>query len=255
MMANMLKVIAVCNQKGGVGKTTSTHNIAAARAEAGECVLVVDLDPQGALTLAMGINPAELGHTVYDAIVTTLPLEAVLLSPHPGLDLVPATIDLAGAEVELLNEIGREHILRGKLAPLLSRYDRVFIDCPPSLGLLTINALTAADGVLIPVQCQYLAFRGMQLLLKTVEKVQQRANPALAIAGLLPTLFDARTTHAREVLEELRSTYPKVIIDVPIKMRVGLSDATVAGQSILEFDGRSDVAQAYRRVGEVIASA
>ncbi len=246
-------VIAIANQKGGVGKTTTTLNLAAARAEAGERVLVVDLDPQGALTIALGFNPATLRQTAYDALVTSVQLADVLLSPKDRIDLAPATIDLAGAEVELLNEIGREHILRGKLEPLRSAYDWIFVDCPPSLGLLTINALSAADGVLIPVQCQYLSFRGMQLLLRTIEKVQARANPGLRVVGLLPTMYDARTAHGREVLEELRQTYPNLLIDEPIRHRVGLADAIVAGQSIFEYDGRSDAAQAYRRVAEVIA--
>ena len=248
----MSRVLTIANQKGGVGKTTTTRNLAAAWAERGKHVLVVDLDPQGALTLSLGINPAQLRQTVYDAMVSSVPLADVVRSPYGEIDLAPATIDLAGAEVELLNEIGREHILRGKLDPIRDHYDMILIDCPPSLGLLTINALAAADEVLIPVQCQYLSFRGMQLLLRTIEKVQTRANPKLKIAGLLPTLYDARTIHAREVLEELRATYPQFLIDVPIRYRVGLADAVVAGQSILEFDGRSDAAAAYRRVAEVI---
>jgi chromosome partitioning protein len=249
----MARVIAIASQKGGVGKTTSTINIAAARAEIGERVLVVDMDPQGALTTGMGINPAQLTNTIYDTLVSPMALSSIVCSPKPNIDLAPATIDLAGAEVELLNEIGREHILRGKIEPMRDRYDWVFIDCPPSLGLLTINALTAADGVLIPVQCQYLSFRGMQLLLKTIDKVKQRANPALTVVGLLPTIFDARTAHGREVLAELQTTYPDLIIDEPIRHRVALADAIVAGKSILEYEGRSDTAQAYRRVAEVIA--
>jgi chromosome partitioning protein len=248
----MSRVLAIANQKGGVGKTTTTRNLAAAWAERGKRVLVVDFDPQGALTLSFGVNPAQLQQTVYDAMVSALPLADIVRSARGTVDLAPATIDLAGAEVELLNEIGREHILRGKLNPMRERYELILIDCPPSLGLLTINALAAADEVLIPVQCQYLSFRGMQLLLRTIEKVQVRANPKLKVAGLLPTLYDARTLHAREVLEELRATYPQLLIDVPIRYRVGLADAVVAGQSIIEFDGRSDAATAYRQVAEVI---
>lgn len=188
-------------------------------------------------------------------LISPAPLDNIILSTKPAIDLVPATIDLSGAEVELLNEIGREHILRDKLVPLQDRYDFVFIDCPPSLGLLTINALTAADCALIPVQCQYLSFRGMQLLLRTIAKVQQRSNPKLIILGLLPTFYDIRTTHAKEVLEELRSSYSNLLIDLPIPYRVGLADATVGGQSILEFDSRSDTAEIFRKLAEVIAHA
>ncbi len=246
------KVVAIANQKGGVGKTTTTINLAAALALADRRVLVIDFDPQGALTLAMGINPAHLRRTIYDVLVTPEPLSSIVIQPKVGVDLAPATIDLSGAEVELLNEIGREHVLRGKIAPLRDEYDLVLIDCPPNLGLLTINALSAADGLLIPVQCQYLSFRGMQLLLQMVTKVQQRANPNLAITGILPTLYDTRTAHSREVLEELRATYRELLIDVPIRTRVALADAAAHGKSIFEFDGSSDVADAYRRVAEVI---
>jgi len=249
----MGKVTAIANQKGGVGKTTTALNVAGALAEKGRRVLLVDLDSQGALTTACGINPAQLQRTIYDVLITSsLALAEVILSPKPRIGLAPANIDLAGAEVELLNEIGREHLLRGKLTPCRDDYDFIFIDCPPSLGLLTINALSAADNVLVPVQCQYLSFRGMQLLLRTIEKVQQRSNPQLRILGILPTLYDARTTHAREVLEELRETHRDLLIDIPIRYRIGLADAVVAGQSILEFDGRSDTAQAFRDVAEVI---
>ncbi len=246
------RVVAIANQKGGVGKTTTTINLAAALALADRRVLVIDLDPQGALTLAMGVDPVHLRRTIYDVLVTPEPLSSIVIRPKTGIDLAPATIDLSGAEVELLNEIGREHVLRGKIAPLRDAYDLVLIDCPPNLGLLTINALSAADGLLIPVQCQYLSFRGMQLLLQMVTKVQQRANPNLAIAGILPTLYDTRTAHSREVLEELRATYRELLIDVPIRIRVALADATAHGKSIFEFDGSSDVADAYRRVAEVI---
>jgi len=236
-----------------VGKTTTTLNVAGALAEKGRRVLLVDMDPQGALTTACGINPAQLRQSLYDVlIIPSLAISEVILSPKSHIGLAPANIDLAGAEVELLSEIGCEHLLKGKLTPCRDDYDFILIDCPPSLGLLTINALSAADNVLVPVQCQYLSFRGMQLLLRTIEKVQQRSNPQLKILGLLPTLYDARTTHGREVLAELREAHRDLLIDIPIRYRVGLADAVVAGQSILEFDGRSDTAQAFREVAEVI---
>ncbi len=249
----MGRIIAVANQKGGVGKTTTTVNLAAALAARDRRVLLVDFDPQGALTICLGVNPLDLGKTIYEALIdANLDVSQVLLSPKPGIDLAPATLDLAGAEIELLSELGREHILKDKLAPLRDTYDYILIDCPPSLGLLTLNALTASDQVLVPVQCQYLSFRGMQLLLRTIEKVQRRSNPRLGILGLLPTFFDLRTAHAREVLTELRETYPEMLIDIPIRYRVGLADAAVGGQSILEYDRRSDAAASYRQLAEVV---
>ena len=252
----MGKTIAIANQKGGVGKSTTALNLAVALAEQGKQVLLVDLDPQGSLTISAGLNPLHIEHTIYDVLINpALSLTDVVVSAKPGVDLAPATIDLAGAEVELLNEIGREQVLKGKLTPRMPHYDFVIIDCPPSLGLLTINALTAADKVLIPIMCHYLAFRGMQLLFRTIEKVQQRSNPNLEILGLLPTFFDARTTHSKEVLDELRATYKDQLIDLPIRYRVGLADAVVGGQSILEFNSRADAALTFRKLAEVIANA
>jgi chromosome partitioning protein len=249
----MGKIIAVANQKGGVAKTTTTRNVAAALVETGKKVLLLDFDPQGALTISLGVNLPKLTNTIYNALIdSSTPLAQVIVSPKPGIDLAPANIDLSGAEVDLLNEIGRERILKEIVEPVQGHYDYIFIDCPPSLGLLTINALTAADNVLIPVQCQYLAFRGMQALLRTIEKVRSRSNPQLRIVGLLPTLFDARTTHSKEVLEELRVTYRKTLIDIPIRYRVGLADAMVSGQSILDLDSKSDMANAFREIAEVI---
>ncbi|MGI0034858.1 MAG: ParA family protein [Nitrososphaera sp.] len=249
----MGKTIAVANQKGGVGKTTTTRNVAAALVERGKKLFLIDFDPQGALTISLGVNSSKLTKTIYDALInSSTPLDQVILSPKTGIDLAPANIDLSGAEVDLLNEIGRERILKEIIEPVQGRYDYIFIDCPPSLGLLTINALTAANGVFIPVQCQYLAFRGMQSLLRTIEKVRSRSNPQLRILGLLPTLFDARTTHSKEVLEELRVTYRKTLIDIPIRYRVGLADAMVNGQSILDLDNRSDIANIFREIAEVI---
>jgi len=251
----MTRTIAVASQKGGVGKTTSTINLAAAFAELGYRVLLIDFDPQAALTLGMGINHQNLGKSVYEALTSPVQLSAAIKEVRPYVNLLPATIDLAGAEADLMGEMGREHVLRRKLEPIKDEYDWILIDCPPSLGLLTINALTAADGVLIPVQTQYLAFRGMQLLLQLVKKIQQFANPNLKVAGLLPTMFDARIIHDREVLDEIRATYPDWLIDIPIKRRSAVADAIVANQSILEFRTNSDVAKSYREVAEVLANA
>lgn len=250
----MTRTIAVASQKGGVGKTTTTINLAAAFAEMRCRVLLIDFDPQAALTMGMGVSLPNLRDSIYEALTTSLPLSAVIREVRPYVNLLPATIDLAGAEADLMSEMGREHVLRRKLELIKDDYDWVLIDCPPSLGLLTINALTAADGVLIPVQTQYLAFRGMQLLLQLVKKIQQLANPNLRVAGLLPTMFDVRVTHDKEVLEEMRATYPEWLIDIPIKRRSAVADAIVAGQSILEFRGTSDVSQSYRKVAEVLTN-
>jgi chromosome partitioning protein len=252
-----LRTIAFANQKGGVGKTTTTLNVGAALKERGEQVLILDFDPQGSLTLGLGHNPYDLKATIYDVLIGNNQIEDVILSTSTGASLIPANIDLSGAEVELLNEIGREHILRDALAPLQDRYKFLLIDCPPSLGLLTVNALTAADEVIIPVQTQYFSFRGMQLLFGTIEKIKQRSNPALQVLGVLPNIYDSRNRHNKEVLEELRSTYSPngLLIDIVIPNRVALQDSPVGGQSILEFDGDSDVAKAFRSLAEVILHA
>ncbi len=247
----MARVIAIANQKGGTGKTTTTINLGAALGEMNKRILLVDLDPQGTLSIGVGLNPDNLDETLYTIMLDpNIKTSQVVLHPKPSLDVVPSNIDLSGAEVELLNEIGRERILKEKLAQVQSDYDFILIDCPPSLGLLTINALTAADEVLIPVQCQYYALRVMQLLLRTVEKVRARSNPTLRILGLLPTMYDMRTTHSKEVLAELKERYNNLVIDIPIKVRVALADAPVGGQTILEFDPKSESSMAYRKVAE-----
>jgi len=251
----MPKVYAVANQKGGVAKTTSTRNIGAAFAAMGKKVLLIDLDPQGHLTLSFGVDPLKLEQHTYHLMIDDEVTIASILVYHQasGTGLVPTNLDLSGAEIELLvDPMGNNVVLKSKIAPIRDKVDYILIDCPPSLGLLTINALTAADGVIIPVQTQYLAYHGLQLLRKTIAKVQKRANPDLKIAAMIPTLYDSRARHDNEVLGELRTNYPKELIDIPVPRRTALADATVAAQSIDEYDGSSDGARAYRQIAEVL---
>lgn len=244
----MAKIIALSNQKGGVGKTTTAINLGAALLERKHKVLLVDLDPQGALTAGLGLNPDSLDKSIYDVLRSPASAASIIVKTESGCDLVPSNIDLAAAEVELVSEPGREHFLREKLGPAASRYDYILIDCQPSLGLLTLNALSAASSVLIPVQTQYFAFRGMELLFQTIEKVKARINTGLVIAGILPTLYDSRTTHAREVLDELRRAYPQLVLNTVIPNTVKLADSTMAGESILKFTPNSPATDAYREL-------
>lgn len=249
----MARVIAFAQQKGGVGKTTSAINLAAALQERGRRVLLVDLDPQGALSAGLGLNPLALERTVYNVLRQgALSLAAVVQSTEDGFHLVPANIDLAAAEIELVSEPGREYFLKEKLRAVQDQYDYVLIDCQPSLGLLTLNALSAADGAILPVQTEYFALRGMDLLFDTVRKVQARINPSLRIIGILPTMYDSRTLHAREVLEELRRTYPELLLKTIIPKTVKLPDSTIAGQSILKFQPAAPAADAYRELAKEV---
>jgi chromosome partitioning protein len=240
-------IISVSNQKGGVGKTTSVYALGAALAQAGQRVLLVDLDPQSSLTISAGFEPQDLEKSVYDALVRGE--SPSIQKINERLHLVPSNIDLSAAEMELINEFGRERVLSDVLKPHVSTYDSVIIDCPPSLGLLTINALTAADGVLIPVNSEYLAMRGLQLLLNTVKRVQDRLNPKLKILGVLPTMFDSRTLHAKEIISELTERYgDQVQIFDPVRRSVRFAEAPIVGQSILDYAKDTEGALAYREL-------
>jgi chromosome partitioning protein len=243
-------VLAMCNQKGGVGKTTTTINLGAALAEYGRSVLLVDFDPQGALSVGLGFQPGQFERTVYDLLLERDVMAADVVRPTriPGLDLLPSNIDLSGAEVELVMEVGREQTLRRALVPLLPAYDVVLLDCQPSLGLLTINALAAADGVVIPLECEYFALRGVALLTNTMEKVRARINPRLQLVGVLPTMYDARTVHGREVLKTLVGGFGDKVFHTVINRTVRFPETTVAGEPITTYAPSSAGAMAYRQM-------
>lgn len=239
-------VTAVVNQKGGVGKTTTTFNLGVALHRLGSRVLLVDLDPQAALTVSAGISLPHLTVSIYQVLLDEkLDPVPIIQTVTSGVDVLPSTIDLAAAEVELVNMTLRELVLRDVLTKLRPRYDHILIDCPPSLGLLTVNALAAADQVIIPLQCEFLATRGLTLLLRTLSKIQSRLNRDLRIAGILPTMFDSRTTHANEVLGELRANFPGQVFDVVIKNTVRLKESPAAGLSLLDYEPSHEVARAY----------
>lgn len=249
------RIVAVANQKGGVGKTTTSINLSAALAEYGRRVLLVDFDPQGALSVGLGINPLGLDRTVLDLLLGQARLDDVLLKTSiPGLDLLPSNIDLSGAELALANEVAREQTLARVLADAVPDYDFIIIDCQPSLGLLTVNALTAADSVLIPLQCEYFALRGVGLLSDIIAKVRDRLNPRLQIEGIVGTMHDPRTTHSREVLERIESAFGEKVFRTTIGRTVKFPDASVAGQPITAFAASSTGAQAYRQLAREVLS-
>ena len=250
------RVIAMVNQKGGVGKTTSTVNLGAALAEYGQRVLLVDFDPQGALSVALGVPAHELDRTVYNLLMDDdcTAADVIVATRVPGLDLIPSNIDLSAAEVALVNEVAREHALARALAGVIDDYDFIFIDCQPSLGLLTINALTAANGVIIPLECEYFALRGVKLLTDTVTKVQGRLNPRLELIGVLATMYDARTLHTREVLERVVDAFGDQTFHTVISRTIKFPDATVAGEPITVFAPSSAAAEAYRQLARVLLS-
>jgi chromosome partitioning protein len=250
------KVLAVCNQKGGVGKTTSTINLGAALAECGRKVLLVDFDPQGALSVGLGIQPHELEQTVYNVIMErSVNITDVIRETRvENVDLLPSNIDLSAAEVQLVAEVGREHTLLRVLRPVMDVYDYVLVDCQPSLGLLTVNALTAADGVLIPLECEFFSLRGVALLIDTIEKVQERLNPNLGITGILATMFDPRTLHSKEVMARVVEAFGDTVFDTVINRTVRFPETTVAGEPITSWAPKSSGALAYRSLArEVIA--
>jgi chromosome partitioning protein len=250
------RVVALCNQKGGVGKTTSTINLGAALTEYGRRVLLVDFDPQGALSVGLGIQPHQLDRTIYDVLMeSSVSVDDVLLKTNvPGLDLVPSNIDLSAAEVQLVNEVAREQTLARALAPALPDYDLVLIDCQPSLGLLTVNALTAADGVVIPLECEFFSLRGVALLIDTIEKVRERLNPRLHIEGILATMYDARTVHGREVFARVVEAFGDTVFDTVITRTVRFPETTVAGEPITTWAPSSSGAKQYRALAkEVLA--
>ena len=248
--AAMASVIAFANQKGGGAKTTSTLNLAVAISEQRKRVLTVDLDPQGNLTMSQGLNPDTIERSMYDVLVHRLPLEQVI---HKGeIDLAVSSIDLAGAELALSSMIGRERALERALLPVRSEYDYVLIDTPPSLGLLTINALVASDGVIVPVQCEYLSLRGLVQLENTLSMIRENLNPNVAIQGILPTMFDGRTLHAREAVEILQENFGDLVFKTKIRKTVRYAEAPVKGLSILKYEPHGSAAEAYRELAKEV---
>jgi chromosome partitioning protein len=250
------RIVALCNQKGGVGKTTSTINLGAALTEYGRRVLLVDFDPQGALSVGLGVQPHQLDRTIYNVLMeSSVTVDDVLLKTNvPGMDLVPSNIDLSAAEVQLVGEVAREQTLSRVLAPAIPDYDFVLIDCQPSLGLLTVNALTAADTVVIPLECEFFSLRGVALLIDTIDKVRERLNPRLQLEGILATMYDARTVHGREVFARVVEAFGDIVFDTVITRTVRFPETTVAGEPITTWAPSSGGAQQYRALAkEVLA--
>ena len=240
------KVLAIINQKGGVGKSTTAINLSAALGEMGKQVLLIDLDPQGNSSSGLGIEKSQVEHCVYDVLLNQTPVEDVIIPDVcEGLDIIPATINLAGAEVELVSEMARENRLKDAVGSLRGKYDFIFVDCPPSLGLLTVNALVAADKLLIPIQCEFYALEGVTKLLDSMKRVKSLLNPSLDIYGVLLTMYDGRTTLSRQVVDEVRSYFGKTVFDTLIPRTVKLSEAPSYGLPITQYDPTGKGAQSY----------
>ena len=252
----MARIISVANQKGGVGKTTTTVNLGSSLAYMGQKVLLVDMDAQGNATSGLGVRKPDVEQDIYDVLVNEVPIvDAILPSSRENLDIVPATLQLAGAEIELTSMMARESRLKGALSELENHYDFILIDCPPSLGHLTINAFTASDSILIPVQCEYYALEGLSQLLNTVRLVQKHFNPTLEIEGVLLTMYDARTNLGAEVVEEVRRYFQEIVYETIIPRNIRLSEAPSHGLSIVDYDIRSKGAEVYQELAkEVLAS-
>jgi chromosome partitioning protein len=246
----MGRVISFANQKGGVAKTTTTLNLGVAFAEQGLNVLLVDLDPQGNLTMSQGLNPDSIERSMFDVLVHRLPLQEVI--HHAEVDLAVSSIDLAGAELALSSMIGRERALEKALAEVKGAYDYVLIDTPPSLGLLTINALVASNGVIVPVQCEYLSLRGLVQLENTLTMIRENLNPHGEIEGILPTMYDKRTLHSREAVEILQENFGDLVYDTKIRKTVRYAEAPVKGTSVLKYEPSGSAAEAYRRLAKEV---
>src|SRR6478736_7489349 len=246
----LARVIAFANQKGGVAKTTTTLKLGVARVEKGERALVIDLDPQGNLTMSQGWNPDEIDRSMFDLLVHRLPITEIVRQNE--LDVAVSSIDLAGAELALASMIGRERALEKALAPVRENYDWILIDTPPSLGLLTINALVAADGVIVPVQCEYLSLRGLVQLETTLSMIRENLNPNVGIQGILPTMFDGRTLHSREAVEILEENFGDLVFGTRIRKTIRYAEAPVKGSSVLKYDPTGSAAEAYRDLAKEV---
>ncbi len=246
----MARVVALANQKGGVAKTTSTVNLGVALCELGYSVLAIDMDPQANLTMSQGIPPDDLAVSMFNVLVQNVPLEQVI--HRREIDVAAANIDLAGAELALAPMIGRERALTKALLTMGRQYDFVLIDTPPSLGLLTINALTASDAVIVPVQCEFLSMRALAQLQRTLEQVRENLNPRVHIMGILPTLFDKRTTHGNEAVESLRRNFGDLVFKTVVRKTIKFAEAPMRGQSVLTYAPQSEAAQAYRALAREV---